>query len=115
MREKRLEELAITRRDADCHPLSCIRRVFLDRNSVPDVTKGEAQRERPELGFISNVQCDGIRARRDRVFDGFARCVDELGGLYAEGKVGADDAVVRQVGRVNERFSWLRTLHPAQN
>lgn len=72
--------------------------IALNDELVADARGLEARGESAQLRLIVDVQRDGVGVVGEWSGDGAAGSVDELSGLCAERQVGADDAVVRQVG-----------------
>jgi len=78
-----------------------VRRVFFDDQYVIDVRGCETRIEPAQLRFVADVQRDCVRAWREISVSRVAGSVNQLGGLRAEGEIGANDAVVRQKVGVN--------------
>lgn len=99
------EPLAVSGQKTNSHRLSRIRRIFLNDEFVGDLALGESSSKRAKICFIARVERNSIGACGMLLDDRLAGSVDELSGLGAERKVGSDDAVVRQIRRVND--SWV--------
>ena len=95
--EERLQAFAVGRHDADRGGLPFVGRVFLDDEYVGNLPFSKSSSERTQFRFIADMERDGVGAARVLFDERLAGSVDQLGGLGAEGEIGSDDAIVRQI------------------
>lgn len=95
------ENASVGGSDTQSHRAAHVRLIGLDDEPALDSSLPQPHRERTKLRLIWHGECDGVGAYWKVAGRGLARSVDQLRGLGANRKVGADDAEVRQVRTVN--------------
>lgn len=102
MGQIRFQQATFGRLDPDRHRLPVIGFIALHDDVVGNVGGRQPIRESPQAYLVGDMQRDGVGAIWERRLCGITGSVNKLGGLDAEGDVGADDAIVRQIFRVND-------------
>lgn len=97
-RQVLFKELAIRRDDAERHSLPGIWGITLDDQVVRSLPLRQRFRQQTKRSLVLNSKSDRVGSFRETARRTSTGGVNQLGCLSAFGDVGADDAVVRQVG-----------------